>query len=943
MKGRTGGWVKNQSKMKKVYLIISLCVVFVVFAKAQTINHQLLKKYEYSHDLDLPDWGPYSKKYNGISHITSKENGYRFDLSFAAGFFQRSKMVIPDVVEERNYFIWDVDPDLKYLGYNYQLEWKDKVKCDLVFSDVNKKSRFITAKFVNNTETVQDVVYNLLASMNYPRKGRSGREEPILPVRVQLPDGAKWIDGMDYSELEYATPRYDDNLIYDGFAKGEVYGSGMVNSRALGRKFGNGKGDVVTYQIDAQAGDYDLVIRYKTGGDQAASFKLEGIVEGAWNFEASTDYTIKRVHLEKKNINRSFLKMTSQRDGAFIVLDGFALVKTIDADEVKFEQEQFLPIPVISEGPIKNSVILNYENTDQYYGLIWEGPEFYQVELHSDNLNGLPAYNNRNIDVAERFENDRGHFTDILVYGIAVQPFSEKELNGLVTVGSKEEVEEQLKSFNSKKNGFVNKRDDLYESLHNEESTGIYDFAMKRMESVMANNLVFPIICQNEYIKHYTPGRRWNSLYTWDVGMIGIGMVDMDLNRSMNILNTYTTALENPNAFIHHGTPAPTQIYQFLEIWNKSTDKEFLKHYYPRLKKYYQFLSGSYGSSNTRFKSGLTKTWDYFYNSAGWDDYPPQRWAEHHDSENRLSPAVSPSHVIRSAKILKMAAEELGISKDIKMYDQDIELTTKALHDYSWDEKSGYFSYVFHDKDGNAIDILRSENGENMNMGMDGATPLYAGACNDHQRQLLVKKLLDKTRLWTKLGICVDQKAPHANVNAYANETVWISHQWFFWKALLDLGYGQEAFELANTALKAFSDETNRTYHCWEHYTQSSSLGTGWHQFSGLNAPLVNWHHIYFKPGQVYGGFDLWMKSKQMNEAFSEATFEFELGELHRSDSKNILISMSNLFDYDVRLNGKLIEYKQITNHTLMITIASKNKMNRLEVKKKKQREKSLF
>jgi hypothetical protein len=466
---------------------------------------------------------------------------------------------------------------------------------------------------------------------------------------------------------------------------------------------------------------------------------------------------------------------------------------------------------------------------------------------------------------------------------------------------------------------------------------------MKRMESVMANNLVFPIICQNEYIKHYTPGRRWNSLYTWDVGMIGIGFVEMDINRSMNILNTYTTAPENPNAFIHHGTPAPTQIYQFLEIWNKTNDKEFLKHYYPRLKKYYRFLSGSYGSSITRFDSGLTKTWDYFYNSAGWDDYPPQRWAEHHDTENLLSPAVSPSHVIRSAKILKMAAQELGISEDVKLYEKDIEYTTKALDKYSWDENSGYFSYVFHDKNGNAKDILRSENGENMNMGMDGATPLYAGACNDHQRELLVNKLLDKTRLWTKLGICVDQKAPHANTNAYANETVWISHQWFFWKALLDLGYGQEAFELANTALKVFSDETNRTYHCWEHYTQNSLLGTGWHQFSGLNAPLVNWYHIYFKPGNVYGGFDFWMKSKHMNEDFSEATLEFELDELHRSETKTILVSMNDNFDYEVLLNGKKIAYKLITESALMISVPAKNQINRIEIRKDGKRGKSMF
>jgi hypothetical protein len=925
--------------MKHLNLIITFCL-FATITFAQTIDHSLIKKYKYSHDLDLPEWGPYSKKYNGISHTTSKEHGYRFDLSFAVGFFHRSKMVIPDVIEERDYFIWDVSPDLKYLGYNYQLEWKDKVKCDVVFSEIDEKSRFITTRFTNNTGSVQDVVYNLLASMNYPNWGKMGKKKIILPAHVQLPQGAQWTDGMDYTTMDYATPRYDDNLVFDAFAKGEEYGSGMVNSRGLGRNFGQEKGDRVRYQLNAkpQKGQ-QLILRYKTNGNKPVVFQAEGILNQQIELKASEDFTTTRIDLDESKL--SHLQLTAAQNQQGLVFDGFTIVNK--DERVAFKNETLQVIPQIMEGPVAKSRILKYKNTDLYYGILWEGPEYYQVEIHSDNLKELPKYNNRNIDVPVQKENDRGHFTDILVYGIQLQPFSETELQGMVAVGTKEEVETALKKFAGQKNNYAQKRNGFYNKLKSDVGNDPYSFAMQRMHSVMANNLVFPIICENEYIKHYTPGRRWNSLYTWDVGMIGIGMMEMDLNRSVNILNQYTTSEKSDNAFIHHGTPAPTHIYQFLELWNKTNDKTFLRHYYPRIKKYYQFLSGKYGSSNTRFKSGLTKTWDYFYNSAGWDDYPPQRWAEHHDKENLLSPAVSPSHVIRTAKIMKMAARELGITKDIKAYEEDIKLTTKALNKYSWDEESGYFSYVFHDKAGNALDILRMDNGKNMNMGMDGAAPLYAGACNDHQRKLLVDKLLDKTRLWTKLGITVDQKAPHANTNAYSNETVWISHQWFFWKALLDLGYGQEAFELANTALKVFSDETNRTYHCWEHYTQNSLLGTGWHQFSGLNAPLVNWYHIYFKPGNIYGGFNFWIKQQSMNNDYSEANIEFELDELHRSKSKTVLVSMNKGFDYKVKLNDDVIPHKRITERTLMINIPATKRNNRLTVTKAEKRSNSLF
>lgn len=56
-----------------------------------------------------------------------------------------------------------------------------------------------------------------------------------------------------------------------------------------------------------------------------------------------------------------------------------------------------------------------------------------------------------------------------------------------------------------------------------------------------------------------------------------------------------------------------------------------LEYFYPRLKQYHEFLAGRLGSSTTNsLNSNLLKTWDYFYNSGGWDDYPPQKFT--HDN-----------------------------------------------------------------------------------------------------------------------------------------------------------------------------------------------------------------------------------------------------------------------------------------------------------------------
>ena len=54
-------------------------------------------------DIDLPDWGPYTKWYAGISHIADREKGLRFDLSVFPTYYRRSMAQIPNVMWESGY------------------------------------------------------------------------------------------------------------------------------------------------------------------------------------------------------------------------------------------------------------------------------------------------------------------------------------------------------------------------------------------------------------------------------------------------------------------------------------------------------------------------------------------------------------------------------------------------------------------------------------------------------------------------------------------------------------------------------------------------------------------------------------------------------------------------------------------------------------------------
>ena len=45
------------------------------------------------------------------------------------------------------------------------------------------------------------------------------------------------------------------------------------------------------------------------------------------------------------------------------------------------------------------------------------------------------------------------------------------------------------------------------------------------MAATVLSNIVYPIRAQGQFIRHYTPGRWWDSLYTWDSGFVGLGLV----------------------------------------------------------------------------------------------------------------------------------------------------------------------------------------------------------------------------------------------------------------------------------------------------------------------------------------------------------------------------------------------------------------------------------
>lgn len=865
-----------------------------------TIGGTSFKKLSKQHDLSLPSWGPYTKKYMGISHISNPALGVRFDLSVIPSYYRR-KIQLPNVKWENNFHPWEASSDLDYYKIRYELEWKDRVYCDVSFSKIKDHSRTVQCKYVNNTAEKQNLSLHLMASIHYPTYPNS--KEVIQGYDVILPKSGFWLDALAYETLKYKKPRHDDHLVNDGLFRGEERKNGFVNGRCLGNGFGFDSGDKVTY--DVPLSHQNILMRFFMANDCTVSLLINGkryFLQGNGSFQTLA-FKIEESGIELESLG-----------GSEVYLDGFALLKTNDYSHVSFKP-CFLNMKPTYHKKNQDSIIMKYEDSHYYYGVKWLDASCKIREFCTDNLDDLMQSTAHNHVDDIFYENDKGHYTDFLIQPIFLEAHEEKSIYAVVCSGeSVEEVSQMLKKENQLSNNILRTEDILEEGKK-------YLFSQDRMKATLLTNVVYPAYVKGSYIKHNTPGRWWDSLYTWDSGFIGIGLSDIDVSRAVDCLNAYVTEEDDDQrAFIHHGSPLPVQIYLLHELYNKTQSEELLKFFYDRIKSAYDFLIGINGLSDTnKFESSLLQTWSYFYNSGGWDDYPPQKYLhENKDILNRTTPVITTANIIRCGKILSQIAKKLNYLKDVEKYKSDICTLSEALQKHAWDKKSGYFSYVIHDEYGIPADHLEYHH-ENFNKGLDGLFPLIAGICTKGQIERFLFYLKSEERLWTDIGIStVDQSAGYYSREGYWNGAVWMPHQWFIWKTMLDLGEEDFAWQIAETALNLWQCEVENSYNCFEHFIIETGRGAGWHQFGGLSSPVINWFNAYFKVGALTVGFETLIIDKTFNDDFTSLTAVFESD----TSSNCILVNMNPNENYDVYWNSKKIEYKLRWKGHLAISVA---------------------
>lgn len=885
----------------------------------------------------MPQWGPYSKKYMGISKIITelKEEGARFDFSVHPTLWN-SATPVPNVTVPSGYHLWNCSGDYSFYSYRYELMWKDIVYADVSFSKIDDSAYLMRCEFVNNTELTQNCILNIFGAMEYPH--------PTY-CEISLPEKSILKKANDYDNYDYSVPRPWDGENPDGMFKGMFTDKDFYLGRGLGdrcenyhvhhlglKPFGCEKGDTVAYSFNARGfNDPVIAVRYKTVTDGDARFLLNGGETAALPQSSKLSFAVIPY--------RDELTLTSLGT-AGVELDFFVVVERQDAGLLKAQSVARKYVPSVQTQVLDcgHRTKLTYDGADTPFYIMTHSKNTRERELRSGSLedaliNRLSNGDHTYDDLKETFSNsfsrktsNGGFFHNTLIKSIFVKPgrshieyavLSDKERQPL-SDGEYEQLYNAAKAA-------------CHAVVYNEAGMK-YRLSTQILKATLLTNVVYPVYLHGENVVHHTPGKRWDSFYTWDSGFIGMGLLEFSSDLCRYVLDMYLCNDDNKDfAFLLHGSLVPTQFAEYFELLKRTDDKKSISFLYDKMKLYYEFLRGrTHGSTMAKFNNGLLTAYDYWYSHCGMDDYPAQVEMMRRKAEKYTCPCLSTAQIILAGKIMKMAAANLGRNDDIAVYDADIKLSSDTLNNLAWDEESGYFGYTLYDNELNITGIMRTEDGENYNKGMDGIYPLIAGAVTGERRKRLLEHIKNPDEMWSRAGIsAVDMSASYYFDDGYWNGNVWMSHQWFVWKAMLDNGEADFAYEIAQRALDMWREETDFSYNTYECFSIATRRGGWFHNFGGLSAPICIWACCYFKPQTVTGGFDLWTDYQKTDDSSAEISFKY----YGSSEKYTIIVTLSDKYKYAAAIDGNKAEFNERNKGSLEFTLSGSVKSGVLRVR----------
>ena len=872
-------------------------------------------------ELSLPDWGPYSRHYMGISRIVHNANQQQMiDFVLVPGYM-RGRIVIPDVNFDSGYHPWASMPDFSYYAIRYDLQWKDQEYCHAEYFPC-ARGCLVKLTYVNNTSTSKEYSATCFAVQRLHES-----------VHLRLVPEECWISGQDYVSMQYAPPaqqlesgeNYETfchlnylHMEHDGLRRGVTIQENLVDAAGLGNRLSASSNDFLSIEKNRTflmnphtkivwKGDglvhRNLYLRFSMAGIETIAFTLTiagKAIDCRLHGEEFPDSEEAPALIKIPILSGSSVKKIEMFVQAVVgdpkkafLIDGFLLTDedSLSAVATRFSQNTSAPHFSIhrfknQKGVALTSARLPGCNIGMYSNDERPRPPFPYSDCsvtnvyHSD-LSGsriLRKLNNDSllnwgIHNCQIYGDAQNHFAGYHAAPIVCHAGERRSVYFALICEQGEltppETLYKAEALYAQRASIEHRAIEAYRNqmarCHQRVWKNAYSFGQERLMCNLLSNVTFPVYIRSGFYKTYTPGKRWGGLFTWDSGMLGIGLCEYAPEHAAEILSQYFPAPEETDIdAVLHGTQLPLHIYLLFHLYQKTGDKELLRKNYPSALRYYRYFAGISPLSNyDKFASGLLCPFEDGYNAEGVDDYPPQHYAGLIGAYDRISPACTSAHAIRAGKLMALMAAEIGMEADIPALTAWIKYLTHGLQTLSWDETNGYFSYVWND----SRKPLYYDEAEtiNFNMGIDGISPLLSGELTEQQLRRLKEHITTLGEMWTPFGVAsVDLSAPYARRDGYWNGKIWMPHQWFFYKSLITEGELGAALQIARTALNVWERSVQDTYNCYEQFCSITGMGEGCHNFGGLSGPVAAFYFDLYEKYRVTAGFDSFVSNVEI-------------------------------------------------------------------------------
>ena len=294
------------------------------------------------------------------------------------------------------------------------------------------------------------------------------------------------------------------------------------------------------------------------------------------------------------------------------------------------------------------------------------------------------------------------------------------------------------------------------------------------------------------------------------------------------------TSIEAHN---YRDTKPPLSAWAVAKIYKKDKDLNFVKEFYPKLKKYHEWWYNKrdhdkdglceYGSTDgtliaAKWESGMD-------NAIRFDDSKILKNEDEAYSLDQESVDLN-AYLYAEKNYLIVLAEALNLSEDVEIYNKEAAILKSKIQQQFYDEEDGWF----YDTNLEGTKFIKGE-------GSEGWTALWAKAATEAQAVAVKNKMMDPEKFYTKVPFQT-MSADHPKfdpLNGYWRGPNWLDQSYFGVKALRNYGFNSEADKATIQILRGAEGVLGKGKSIRENYHPITGKGLEAQNFSWSAAHII--------------------------------------------------------------------------------------------------------